>query len=116
MAFDANLVERVRELLVVHQPNVAEQKMMGGITFMVNDKMCVGVKNDDLMCRIHPDAYEQSLQRPACRPMTMGGKAMKGYVFIAPEGTASDEDLRFWVELALAFNPFAQASKKKKTA
>lgn len=114
MAFDTTLAGRVRELLNQH-PNVAEKQMMGGLTFMVNDKMCVGVKNDDLTCRINPDAHEESLKRPGCSPTLVIGKEMKGFISVAPQGTANDADLRYWVELALAFNPLAPASKKKKT-
>jgi TfoX/Sxy family transcriptional regulator of competence genes len=112
MAYDETLAQRLREMLVV-TAFVAEKKMMGGIAFMVNDKMCVGVIRENLMVRIAPESYEKALGRKGCRPMDFTGQPLKGFVFVEPEGCEHNEDLRFWVDLALAFNPFAKASKKK---
>ncbi len=87
---------------------------MGGLTFMVNGKMCVGIINDDLMARIDPAVHDAALKQKGCREMDFTGKPMKGYVFIAPEGTANRQDLENWVTLALDFNSRAKASKKRK--
>jgi len=86
--------------------------MMGGITFMVNGKMCVGVHKDELMARIDPQAYEAALRRKGCREMNFTGKPMKGFVFIGPKGTANKKDLDYWIELALDFNKNIKVSKK----
>lgn len=112
MAYDEILALRVRDLLA-GQPIVLEKKMMGGLCFMVDGKMCVGIVRDDLMARIAPEMMETAYTRRGCRPMDFTGRPMKGFVFVAPEGTEAPEDLEYWVDLALAFNPFAQASKKK---
>ena len=59
MSYDDHLANRVREQLISVR-KVKEKRMMGGLTFMVNDKMCVGILNDDLMVRIDPDIYDES--------------------------------------------------------
>lgn len=111
MAFDEKLAQRVRRLLV-GQKTVEEKKMMGGLTFMVNGKMCLGVLKDDLMARIDPGVYETALSQKGCREMTFTGKPMKGFVLVGSTGTASEKDLTDWIDLALDFNPRAKASKK----
>jgi TfoX/Sxy family transcriptional regulator of competence genes len=112
MAYDEKLAGRVRELLSTKR-NVAEKKMMGGLTFMVNNKMCVGILKDELMARIDPEVYESALERKGSREMDFTGRPMKGFVFIDPEGTKSKKDLEYWLNLALDFNKQAKASKKK---
>jgi TfoX/Sxy family transcriptional regulator of competence genes len=113
MAYDEHLANRTRELLSGKR-NVKEKKMMGGLTFMVNDKMCVGILNDELMARIDPAVYESVLERKGCREMDFTGRPMKGFVFIGPEGTKLKKDLEYWINLALDFNKKAKSSKKKK--
>lgn len=113
MAYNEKLAERVRSALK-RTPSVEEKKMMGGLTFMVNGKMCVGVHKDDLMGRIDPDIYEMALRRKGCRPMDFTGKPMKGFVFVSPKGTSNKKDLEHWVQLALDFNKKAKSSKKRK--
>jgi TfoX/Sxy family transcriptional regulator of competence genes len=113
MAYNEQLASRVREGFQ-HLPKVEEKKMMGGLTFMVNDKMCIGVLQDDLMVRIDPDIHEAALKKNGCREMDFTGRTMKGYVFISPEGTGSKKDLDYWLGLALEFNKKAKSSKKKK--
>ena len=113
MAYSEKLANSVRELLQ-NKRSVTEKKMMGGITFMVNDKMCVGILNDDLMVRIDPAVYEQALERKGCREMDFTGRPMKGFVFVGPDGTKLKNDLEYWINLALEFNKKAKSSKKKK--
>jgi TfoX/Sxy family transcriptional regulator of competence genes len=113
MPYNEHLADRVRQALA-GQRRVAEKKMMGGLTFMVNNKMCVGILNDDLMARIDPDVYEAALQRKGCREMDFTGKPMKGFVFVSPEGTRTANELAYWAGLALDFNKKAKASKKRK--
>ena len=113
MAYNEKLAERVRNLLA-SQRNIEEKKMMGGLTFMVNKKMCVGILHDDIMARIDPEVHETALRKKGCREMDFTGKPMKGFVFVSPEGTKTKTDLEFWVGLALAFNKKAKQSRKKK--
>lgn len=113
MAYNEQLAEKVRKTLARH-PKAEEKKMMGGLTFMVNGKMCVGVLNDDLMIRLDPDIYDQALKRRGAREMEFTGRPMKGFVFVDSNGTTSKKELDYWIGLALDFNKKAKASKKKK--
>lgn len=113
MAYNELIAQRIRERLA-DRDDVREMKMMGGLTFMVNGKMCVGVLQDDLMARINPDAREQAFERPGCREMDFTGKPMKAFVFVGEEGTTHNEDLDYWIGLALEYNKIAKASPKKK--
>jgi TfoX/Sxy family transcriptional regulator of competence genes len=114
MAYSEILAERVRNLFGTKNLAVEEKKMMGGLTFMVKGKMCIGILKDDLMARIAPEEYENALTKSGCREMDFTGKPMKGFVFIGPEGTHSKENLSYWVDLALDYNERAKASRKRK--
>ena len=109
MAFSEYLAERVRTRLS-HAGVVEEKKMMGGLIFMVNGKMCIGVdidkerNADRLMVRVGKLPYQQLLEKEGSRQMDFTGKPMRGFLFIDPEGFDSDEDLDFWVSKALEFN------------
>ena len=111
MTYDEKLAKRVRESLP--RPYVEEKKMMGGLTFMLKGKMCVGVLKDDLMIRLDPDVYETALQKNGCRSMDFTGKPMKGFVFVEPKGIVGKKDFESWLDLALDFNKRAKASKKR---
>lgn len=114
MPFNEQLADRVRELIAATQKKVEEKKMFGGLCFMVNDKMCVGVEQERLMLRIGPDVYEEALEKEGCIPMDFTGKVMKGYVFVDQDVLTTNKQLSWWVKLALDYNKTAKASKKKK--
>ena len=99
MAFNETLSDRIREALSP-QENVIEKRMFGGICYMVNDKMCVGVIGEDMMCRVGEEAFESAIERPGCREM----------------GMRTREDFQYWINLCLAYNPQANASRKKTAA
>ena len=112
MSYNETLADRVRTALI-GRGSVEEKHMMGGLTLMVNGKLCVGILGDDLMARIDPDGYETALKKTGCREMNFTGRPMKGFVFISPLGTNKKEDLDYWVNLALDFNAIAKKSRKK---
>ena len=114
MAYNEYLGERISNSLKSLGVAFEEKKMMGGLAFMVDEKMCVGVVKENLMARIDPEVYEEALTRKGCKPMDFTGRPMKGFVFIEPQGLDLDEELDYWVELALAYNPRATSSKKRK--
>ena len=113
MAYDEFLADRIRDALKSRKISFEERKMMGGLCYMVDDKMCIGFEKAKLMARIDPDVYEEALSKPGCHEMDFTGRPMKGFVFIEPLGIDRDEDLDYWVEMCLDFNPRAQSSKKK---
>ena len=99
MAYDENLAQRIRKRFATLS-KVEEKAMMGGLTFMYNDKMCVGIIKDELMCRIDPTMHDEMIEKPGCRPMDFTHRSQK--------------DFNFWIDLALDFNKQAKSSKKKK--
>ena len=102
MAYDERLAKRVRAILS-DRTDLREQKMFGGIAFMIGDKMCVGVTNDDLMVRLSVDDHEGALKRPHVRPMDFTGRPMKGFVFVGPEGVKTPRQVQAWVNRALDY-------------
>ncbi|MBP7273003.1 MAG: TfoX/Sxy family protein [Saprospiraceae bacterium] len=113
MAYSEQLANRIRTFFM-ELPDVQEKEMMGGITFMVNDKMCVGVIKDELMCRIDPAMHETLVEKIGCRTMDFTNRPMRGYVLIDESGMQTQKDFTYWMRLALDFNPKAKSSKKKK--
>ena len=114
MSFNEKLADRTREIISVTHKKVEEKRMFGGLCFMVNDKMCVGVEKDRLMVRIDPDKYDEVMEKEGCMPMDFTGKIMKGFVFIDKTALNTKKKLEYWVKLALDFNKIAKSSKKKK--
>ena len=112
MAYSEKLANRIREALAdVHK--VKEKQMMGGLTFMVNGKMCVGTIKDELMCRIDPTGHEVEIERQGCRTMDFTKKPLKGYIMIDDTGMKTKPNFDHWISLALEFNKRAKASRKK---
>ena len=112
MAYDEKLAQRIREKFSVVR-RVEEKPMMGGLTFMVNGKMCVGIIKDELMCRIDKEFHEQAIEKRGCRTMDFTNRPMIGYVLIDDSGMKSSKELDYWINLSLEFNKKAKASKKK---
>ena len=113
MAYDEELADRVRRIFADRSVAFVEKPMMGGLCFMVDGKMCVGVEKDRLMARIAPEIYDEALGRKGCVPMDFTGKPLRGFVFVNQEGVATKRDLERWLVRALEFNPRAVPSKKK---
>jgi TfoX/Sxy family transcriptional regulator of competence genes len=114
MSYNEKLADRIREIIAETHDRVEEKKMFGGLCFMVNDKMCLGVEKERIMVRLDPEVYEQALEKEGCTPMDFTGKVMKGYVFVDAAVLNTNKRLDYWVQLALEFNKKAKASKKKK--
>lgn len=102
MAYDQALADRLRTALAARS-GVSERKMFGGLSFLLHGHMCCGVVGSDLVVRVGPEAYADALAEPHARPMDFTGKALKGFVFVAPEGFATERDLESWVARAVAF-------------
>lgn len=102
MAYDEGLAERVRERLEGLQA-VTERRMFGGLAFLLNGNMCVGVVKEVLMVRVGPQAYEASLALPHARPMDFTGRPLRGFVYVDAGAYAEDDELAAWVERGVAF-------------
>lgn len=113
MAYSEKLADRIREALE-NVPNATEKQMMGGLVFMVNDKMCIGIIKDEMMCRIDHALEEELLEKTGCRQMDFTGRPMKGYLLIDDSGMETPKEFQYWINLCLDFNKRAKSSKKKK--
>lgn len=120
MSYDQYTAERITRVLEDRKAPFYSKPMMGGLVFMVDEKMCCGLlfnkkhNMDVLMVRIGPEAAEKYANDIACKPMDFVGRPFKGYLFVTPEGYDTEEDLEKWVDLCLAFNPLAKVSKKRR--
>ena len=101
MAYDIELVERIRELLAPER-GVDEKRMFGGLAFMLGGNMFCGVVKDTLMVRLGAERAEEALDGPHVRPMDFTGRPMKGMVFVEPGGLHGDA-LGTWVREAAEF-------------
>jgi TfoX/Sxy family transcriptional regulator of competence genes len=115
MPYDQHLLERVEKVFKKKKMKPVQKNMIGGLCFMVNNKMVVGVTNDSLMVRIDPELYPMALKKKGCRHMDFNGRTLKGFLLVESIGLRSDKDLLYWIELSLNFNPKAKAAKKKST-
>ena len=113
MAYNEKLADMTREIIAVTHKKVIEKAMFGGLCFMVNDKMALGVEKERLMVRLDPAKYDEVMEKEGCRPMDFTGKVMKGFVFVDAEAVTTKKKLDYWVQLALEYNKVAKASKKK---
>jgi TfoX/Sxy family transcriptional regulator of competence genes len=115
MAYDPVLADRVRVALG-DQPGVVEKHMFGGIAFMLNGHMCVGLVKAQLMLRIRPEEYDKFLEREGVYPMEFTGRPMRGFVFIDAEKTATIAAVRRWIQPALFYVLSLPAKEQKKKA
>ena len=119
MAYDEFMADRIRQHFKDLKSPFEEKKMMGGLCFMVDEKMCCGTHIDKktntpiLMARIGTDFYEEALTKKGVLPMDFTGRPMKGYVFVTSEGWDTEQDLQFWIQKCLDFNPLAKSSKRR---
>lgn len=97
MAYDELLADRVREVLAPHD-GTSEREMFGGIAFMFHGNMAVGIRGDELMVRVDKDHYDATLTEPHVGVMDFTGRPMRGFVVVAAEGIAEDDDLAAWVD------------------
>jgi TfoX/Sxy family transcriptional regulator of competence genes len=114
MAYDEKLADRTREIIAPAHERVEEKKMFGGLCFMVDDKMCVGVESNRLMLRLDPSKYDEVMEKEGCTAMNFTGKIMKGFVYVDAAVLNTNKKLEYWIDLALEFNKIAKASKRKK--
>jgi len=114
MAYDTKLADKIREYLTaIPHIKIEEKKMFRGLTFMVNDKMCVCVSGENLMCRFDPVLQEELSHKTGFRAMVMKDRQYKGYCYVSPDGIKTKKNFEFWLNLCLDFNKKAKASKKK---
>ena len=102
MRYDPEAAGRVRRLLS-GRDDVAEKKMVGGLSFLVNGNMCCGITATDLMIRVGARDREQALREPHVRPIQLGGRTLSGFICVEPAGFAAEDALTGWVQRGLDF-------------
>lgn len=102
MAYDEALAARVRAALA-SSPEITEQKMFGGIGFMLRGNLCCGVLKDRLLVRVGSDGHDSAVAQPGAEPMVMGGKTSKGFVVVDQEVLGTDAAFSEWVRKGLEF-------------
>jgi TfoX/Sxy family transcriptional regulator of competence genes len=100
MAYDETLAARIRQALA-RRKNVEEKKMFGGVGFLLNGNMLVGVWKHSLIVRFGPDSYDHTLLEPHVKEFDITGRPMKGWVLVEPEGIKGDDQLAGWIQRAL---------------
>jgi TfoX N-terminal domain len=116
MAYDTNLVNKVREFLAeIPDIEIEEKEMFAILNFMVNGKTCVCVSGENLMLRFDPVLQEELSERNGYETMLMKGKEYKGYCYINPEGFSNKKDFEYLINICLYYNKVSNKSKKKKT-
>ncbi len=114
MAVDAALAEKVRRA-IPKGSKVEEKKMFGGLTFMVNGKMCLCVGNERLMCRVDPAKTKELSRKKGCRPVVMKGRALNGYFHVDRDALRDNAQFKFWVKSALTYNGRLKRPNPKRT-
>lgn len=113
MAYNEALAGRIKDILTARKIKHTEKKMFGGVCFLVDDKMLIGVEKERIMARIDPEDEAKALKKKGAKPMDFTGRVMKGFLFIDDKAVDKDADLEYWVDLCMKYNPKAKASKKK---
>ena len=112
MSYDEGLAQRIRELLE-GDPRIGEKHMFGGVAFLANGSMAIGIIRDELMVRVGREAHDAAVALPHARPMDFTGRPMRGFVQVAPPGFEEDADLRAWLERGIACAASQRETPKK---
>ena len=107
-----HLIDAVRQALA-HCPDVQERTLFGSYCFFVDGKLCIGVKHEDLLVRLPPAQHAAIAEQIGVRELDPRG-GMKGYFWIEPSGYATRAQWQHWIDAALAYNPQAKASPRRR--
>lgn len=103
MAFDETLAGRIRHRLA-RRKNLEEKKMFGGVGFLLNGNLLVGVRKDSLLLRLGPDESDEALLEPHVSEFKIRGRGtMKGWIVVGLEGVQDDDQLHDWIQRAIRF-------------
>jgi TfoX/Sxy family transcriptional regulator of competence genes len=113
MPYDEHVADRLRTAVLRADTDdpIDERKMFGGVALLLRGSMACGVIGSELVVRVGPDPSDDALRQPHARPMDFTGKPLRGFVYVAPAGFASDADLDAWVARGLAGARSAAAGK-----
>ena len=101
MPYSEDLEIRIRQILC--EEEVTFKKMFGGLCIIHRGNMVCGIVGEQLMGRVPKESYETHLEHPMVREMDFTGKAMRGMIYIDPDGIRKPKDLEHWVFLCLEY-------------
>jgi TfoX N-terminal domain len=102
MAFDERLAERIRGALG-RRKGLLEKKMFGGVAFLLNGNMCVGIHKSDLIVRLAPEETDAALAQAHTRQFDLTGRPMKGWILVEQTGLKTAAQLNKWVQVAAKY-------------
>ena len=103
MAYDQDLADRIREL-VGGEAGLTEQKMFGGLAFLIGGNMAVAASGQGgVLVRVDPAQSEQLVATTGARPMEMRGREMQGWLRVDPEDVGTMRQLARWVTLGTTY-------------
>ena len=102
MAYDENLATRIEGHIGEH-PGMSSRKMFGGVGFMLQGNMAVGIHKDALMVRINPEEHEEALNEPGVSEFGMSGRSMRGWIEVDAETITQDDVLGRWIDRGMEF-------------
>ena len=102
MAYSKELEKRLVEI-VKGRNEFYQQKMFGGVGFLMRGNMCFGIWKDNLILRLGPEQAAVALKKKNVVPFDITGRAMKGWVMVTPAGMKADAALKPWVRQAIHF-------------
>src|SRR6516164_3221839 len=102
MAFSEALAARIRQRLA-RRKNIEEKKMFGGVGFLLNGNLLVGVWKDSLIVRLGPEESDEALKEPHVKEFDITGRPMKGWVLVESGGVEDDDQLNGWIQRAMKF-------------
>ena len=103
MAYDEDLANRIREV-VADEPGVTEQRMFGGLAFLIGGNMAVAASGQGgLIVRVEPEETDALVAEPHAGPFEMRGRAMRGWLRVDAEGVRTQRELEAWVTRGVAY-------------
>ena len=112
MPYDEQFCDRIEPMIMMRE-GVSKKNMFGGIAFLINGNMSIGIWKDLLVVRLTKEKADEHLQKKNVRPMDITGKPMKGWIFVEPEGYKQDKDLWNWIEEGYEFANSLPPKQKK---
>lgn len=101
MAYNSITANRIKEQLKFFQETFTEKKMFGGVSFLFEGKMTLGIIKEDLIVRVIESKMALELEKEYVRPMDFTKHPMKEFIYVSPKGFQSESDLLYYIELGL---------------
>jgi hypothetical protein len=112
MAYDEELADRIR-WLIGYDPALTERKMFGGLAFLIRGHMAITASGKGgVLVRVDPARADELIAATGATVAVMGGREMTGWLRVAPDGLASDDQLAEWIKLGVDYTRSLPAKKR----